>query len=84
MDAQSLINWTVVGQQIDNASELRYDPILSVRRSITVVYRRHRQALSTVRFCRAGQLATADIWPRYRPVGSKIGLFFFFFLVGSA
>jgi len=76
VDAQSLTNWTVVGQQIDNASELR--------RSITVVYRRHRQALSTVRFCRAGQLATADIWPRYRPVGSKIGLFFFFFLVGSA
>jgi len=27
-------------------------------RSTTVVYRRNRQALSTARFCRAGQLTT--------------------------
>ena len=36
---------------INNTSELR--------RSTTLVYRRDRQALSTARFCRAGQLATA-------------------------
>ena len=51
VDAQSVINWTVVGQLINNTSELR--------RSTTLVYRRDRQALSTARFCRAGQLATA-------------------------
>jgi len=39
---------------INNTSELR--------RLTTVVYRRDRQALSTARFCRAGQLATADTW----------------------
>jgi len=37
---------------VDNTSELR--------RSIAVVCRRDRQALSTARFRRAGQLATAD------------------------
>jgi len=47
MDAQNVINWTV-----DNTSELR--------RSTAVVYRSDRQALSTARFRRAGQLATAD------------------------
>jgi len=31
-----------------------------LRRSTTVVYRRNRQALSTARFCRAGQLERAD------------------------
>ena len=36
---------------VDNTSELR--------RSTTVVYHRDRQALSTARFCRADQLATA-------------------------
>ena len=53
VDAQSVINWAVVGQ-VYNTSELR--------RSTTVVYRTDRQALSTARFCRAGQLATADTW----------------------
>ena len=28
----------------------------------SVVYRTDRQALSTARFCRTGQLATADTW----------------------
>jgi len=52
VDAQSVINWAVVGQLSDITSELR--------RSTTVVYRTDRQALSTARFCRTGQLATAD------------------------
>ena len=56
VDAQSLINWTVVGHQVDNTSELR--------RLTTVVYRSDRRALSTARFGRAGQLATADTCPR--------------------
>ena len=43
---QSLINW------VDNTSE--------PRRSTAVVCRRDRHALSTARFCRAGQLATGD------------------------
>jgi len=47
-----MINWTVVGQQVDNTSD--------IRRSTTAVYRTDRQALSTARFCRAGQLATID------------------------
>jgi len=47
VDAQSVTNWTV-----DNTSELR--------RSTAVVYHSDRQALSTARFRRAGQLATAD------------------------
>ena len=47
VDAQSVINWAVVGQ---------------LRRSTTVVYCTDRQALSTARFCRTGQLATADTW----------------------
>jgi len=38
--------------QVDNTSELR--------RSTAAVYRTDRQALSTARFSRAGQLATAD------------------------
>ena len=38
--------------EVDNTSELR--------RSTTIVYRRDHQALSTARFCRAGQLAAAD------------------------
>jgi len=50
VDAQSVINWTVVGQ---------LSP-LYLRRSTTIVYRIDRQALSTARFCRTGQLATAD------------------------
>ena len=41
------MNWAV----IDNTSELR--------RSTTVVYHTDRQTLSTARFRRAGQLATA-------------------------
>jgi len=48
-DAQSVINWTVV---VDNTSELR--------RQTTVVYHSDRQALSTARYSRSGQLATAD------------------------
>ena len=32
--------------------------------STTIVYRTDRQALSTARFCRTGQLATADTWIR--------------------
>ena len=55
VDAQSVINWAVVGQ-VDNTSELG--------RSTTIVYRTDRQALSTARFCRTGQLATADTWFR--------------------
>jgi len=35
-----------------------------LRRSTTIVYRTDRQALSTARFCRTGQLATADTWFR--------------------
>jgi len=35
-----------------------------LRRSTTIVYRTDRQALSTTRFCRTGQLATADTWLR--------------------
>ena len=50
VDAQNVINWAVVGQ-------------LS-RRSTTIVYRIDRQALSTARFYRTGQLATADTWFR--------------------
>ena len=38
--------------KVDSTSELR--------RSTAIVYRRDRQALSTARFCRTGQLATAD------------------------
>ena len=34
--------------------------ISALRRSTTVVYRIDRQALSTARFCRAGELATVD------------------------
>jgi len=56
VDAQSVINWAVVGQLVYNTSDLR--------RSTTVVYRTDRQALFIVRFCRAGQLATADTWFR--------------------
>ena len=41
---------------MDNTSELR--------RSTTIVYRTDYQALSTARFCRTGQLATADTWFR--------------------
>jgi len=37
---------------VRNTSELR--------RSTTIVYRTDRQALSTARFCRTGQLATSD------------------------
>jgi len=48
VDAHSVINWTVVGQR-DNT---------------TIVYRTDRQALSTARFCRTGQLAIADTWFR--------------------
>jgi len=52
MDVQSVMNWTVVGQLT----------IAYLRRSTTgLVYRSdHRQALSTARCCRAGQLATTD------------------------
>ena len=46
-------NWTVVGQLSWNTWE--------IRRSATVVYRRYRQALSTARFCRAGQSTTGYI-----------------------
>ena len=53
VDAQSVVNWTVVGQL------LVYNTT-GLRRSTTVVYRSDRQALSTARLCRAGQLATAD------------------------
>jgi len=35
------------------------------------VYRRDRQALSTARFCRAGQLATADTCQIFRQFGSN-------------
>ena len=49
MDAQSVINWAVVGQLS------RYE----LRRSTTIVFHTDRQALSTARFCRAGELATA-------------------------
>ena len=58
VDAQIVINWAVVGQLsiIPDTSELR--------RSTTIVYRIDRQALSTARFCRTGQLATADTWSR--------------------
>ena len=49
VDAQSVINCTVVGQL---TSELR--------RLTAVVYHRDRQALSRARFRRADQLATAD------------------------
>jgi len=48
---------SVIINKADNTSELR--------RSTTIVYRRDRQALSTARFCRTGQLATADTW--FRP-----------------
>jgi len=37
-------------------------PTSELRRSTTVLYRRDRQALSTARFCRAGQLAMASTW----------------------
>ena len=47
---------TCVFSRPDNAFELR--------RSTTIVYRTDRQALSTARFCRMGQLATADTWFR--------------------
>ena len=56
VDADSVIIWAVVGQLDDNTSELRH--------SITIVYRTDRQALSTARFCRTGQLATVDTWFR--------------------
>jgi len=56
VDAQSVINWAVVGQLSHNTFELR--------RSTTIVYRTDRQGLSTARFCRTGQLATADTWFR--------------------
>ena len=39
---------------VDNTSELR--------RSTTVAYRRHGQALSTARFCHVGQITTADTY----------------------
>ena len=52
-DAQSLKNWTVVGQP-----SWRY--LRAPTLDHWLVYRRDRQALSTARFCRAGQLATAD------------------------
>ena len=52
MAAQSVINWTVVCQL-----SWQY-----LRRSTTVVYHSDRQALSTARFRRAGQLATADLF----------------------
>ena len=50
------LSWRKVDAQsvINWASELR--------RSTTIVYRTDRQALSTARFCRTGQLATADTW----------------------
>ena len=50
MDAQSVINWTVVVQ-------LTWQYL---RRSTPVVYRRDRHVLSTARFRRADQLATDD------------------------
>jgi len=58
VDAQSVIviNWAVVDQLVDNTSELW--------RFTTIVYRTDRQALSTARFCRTGQLATAYTWFR--------------------
>jgi len=54
VDAQSVINWTVVRQL-----SRKY-----LRRSTTIVYRTDRQALSTARFCCTGQLPTADTWFR--------------------
>ena len=53
VDAQSVTNWAIVGQ-------LSWQYPSELRRSTTVVYCTHRQALSTARFCRAGQSATAD------------------------
>ena len=50
VDAQSVISWTIVCQL-----SWQY-----FRRSTTVFYRRDHRTLSTARFCRAGQLATAD------------------------
>ena len=58
-----MITWTVVGQKVDNTSELR--------RSTTAVYRRDRQALSTTRFCRTGQIATADTCFTFYSVSGK-------------
>jgi len=53
VDAQSVINWTVVGHYVDNTSEHR--------RSTAVVYRRdRREALSTAWFRRAGPSATRN------------------------
>ena len=52
VDAQSVINWTVVGHLVDNIPELRC--------SITEVYDSDRQALSTALFRRTGLFATAD------------------------
>ena len=47
---------------VDNTSELR--------RSTTIVYRTDRQALPAGRFCRTGQLATANAWFRTCPTSS--------------
>jgi len=43
-----------------------------LRRSTTIVYRTDRQALSAARFCRTGQLATADTWFRTCRTSSNI------------
>jgi len=52
VDAQSVINWTVVGQL-----SWQYLPSSDAR---PLVYHSNHQALSTAQFNRAGQLATAD------------------------
>ena len=49
---------TARGHQVQTAPV--WAPFNYLRRSTTIVYRTDRQALSTARFCRTGQLATSD------------------------
>jgi len=53
-DAQSVINWAVVGQLSRQYPE--------VRRSTTIVYRTDRQALFTAQFCSTGRVAVFFQW----------------------
>jgi len=55
MDAQSVINWAVIGQLIvNNTFELQHPT------AVVTVYHSNGQALSTARFLRACESATAD------------------------
>ena len=54
VDAQSVINWTVIGQ-------LRSQYLRAPTIDQYIVYHSNHQALSTTRFRRAGQLATVTI-----------------------